>query len=160
MTTLPRLAASALLVGLVAACSPGGGAGDGGSQLAAGAQQGGTKAAAPAKIYTVEQLAAKVGCKPKMQVDASDIRTGYCKTKVGEFFVNTFSTEEGKDEWMDRAPEYNPHLVGPRWTVLSSLKVLRSLQKPLNGDLHLNDHRTKSPTPSPPAEDDSGNSGY
>ncbi|NUW44287.1 hypothetical protein [Nonomuraea rhodomycinica] len=158
MTTLPRLAASALLVGLVAACSSGG-AGAGGGQFAAGVQQGGAKAAAPAKIYTVEQLAAKVGCKPKMQVDAADIRTGYCKTKVGEFFVNTFSTEEGKDEWMDRAPEYNPHLVGPRWTVLSSLKVLRALQKPLNGDLHLKDHRTKSPTPSPPAADDGGDTG-
>ncbi|WP_431911486.1 hypothetical protein [Nonomuraea jabiensis] len=140
MTTFPRLAAFALLAGLVAGCSSSGGWGD---YVAAGETQ------KPAAILTVEQLSAKVGCKPKMQVEASDLRTGYCKTKAGQFFVNTFASEKLKDEWMDRAPEYNPHLVGPQWTVLGPLEVLEQLKEPLSGDLHLMDHRV-SQTPTPP----------
>ncbi|MEW9549329.1 hypothetical protein [Nonomuraea sp. NPDC050783] len=140
MTTFPRLAAFALLAGLVAGCSSSGGWGD---YVAAGQNQ-------PANTtpLTVEQLSAKVGCKPKMQVDGAEVRTGYCKTTVGEFFVNTFKSEKLKDEWMDQAPEYNPHLVGPRWTVLGPLEVLEQLKSPLNGDLHLMDHRvSQTPTP-------------
>jgi hypothetical protein len=133
MTTFPRLAAFALLAGLVAGCSSGGW----GDYVAAGETQ------KPAAILTVEQLSAKVGCKPKMQVNASEIRTGYCKTPDGEFFVTTFKTQAGKDAWMDAAPEYNPHLVGNLWTVLSSRKVLDLLKERLGGDLHLTDHRTK-----------------
>ncbi|SDH43573.1 hypothetical protein [Nonomuraea jiangxiensis] len=133
MTTFPRLAAFALLAGLVAACS----SGSGGGYVAAG---NGRQNAAP---LTVEQLSAKVGCEPKMQVDAADIRTGYCKTPDGEFFVSTFTTQAGKDAWMDAAPEYNPHLVGTLWTVLSSRQVLDLLKERLGGDLHLTDHRTK-----------------
>ncbi|HEX8005091.1 MAG TPA: hypothetical protein VF482_01535 [Trebonia sp.] len=94
---------------------------------------------------TVEQLAAKVGCTPDIQVDAADLRTGACKTDVGQFFVNTFATQQGKDEWMDQAPEYNPHLVGNLWTVLAERPVLDALKGKLGGDLHLSDHRVKSP---------------
>ncbi|MEU4576436.1 hypothetical protein ACBI99_10310 [Nonomuraea sp. ATR24] len=133
MKTRPCLAALALLAGLAAACAP-------------GAEGGGVPNPEPAAPLTVEQLAAKVGCTPRMQVDAADIRTGYCKTEAGRFFVSTFVTEEGKNAWMDTAPEYKPHLVGPLWTVLADLKVLRKLQEPLDGDLHLSDHRvTQSP---------------
>lgn len=96
---------------------------------------------------TVEQLAAKVGCTPKMQIDAADIRQGYCKTSIGKFFLTTFITQEGKDQWMDEAPEYNPHLVGNLWTALAERKVLDRLREKIGGDLHLKDHRTKSPTP-------------
>ncbi|MEV4393966.1 hypothetical protein [Nonomuraea sp. NPDC049607] len=131
MTTFPRLAALALLAGLVAACSSGGGSAAPGPSA--------PRAAAP---QTVEQLAAKVGCKPRMQVDAAEIRTGYCRTPDGQFFVTTFASQSGKDAWMDAAPEYNPHLVGNLWTVLSSRKVLELLKERLGGDLHLKDHRT------------------
>lgn len=140
MTTFPRLAAFALLAGLVAGCSSGGGWDD---YVAAGDEQ-----PADAAPLTVEQLSAKVDCTPKMQVEADDVRTGYCRTADGEFFVNTFRTEALKDAWMDQAPEYNPHLVGPRWTVLGPLEVLEALRGPLNGDLHLTDHRV-TPTPTP-----------
>ncbi|MBF8187561.1 hypothetical protein ITP53_17835 [Nonomuraea sp. K274] len=138
MTTFPRLAAFALLAGLVAGCSSSGW----GDYVEAAENQ---KSAAP---LTVEQLSAKVGCEPRMQVEGTELRTGYCKTVDGEFFVNTFASEPLKDEWMDQAPEYNPHLVGPRWTVLGSRKVLESIQERLNGDLHLTDHRV-SMTPAP-----------
>ncbi|MGC5015422.1 hypothetical protein ACLQ2R_32080 [Streptosporangium sp. DT93] len=107
--------------------------------------------AAPAgPSLTVEQLAGKVGCKPTIQVDAVDIRTGACKTAAGRFFISTFVTQSGKDQWMDQAPEYNPHLVGDLWTVLGARKVLDELRVELGGDLHLTDHRVSS-TPAPPA---------
>ncbi|MGW0806457.1 hypothetical protein [Nonomuraea sp. NPDC002799] len=131
------MAAFALLAGLVAGCSSGGW----GDYVAAGQSQ------QPAPPLTVEQLSAKIGCTPKLQVEATELRTAYCKTVDGEYFVNTFASEKLKDEWMDRAPEYNPHLVGPRWTVLGPLKVLEALKERLNGDLHLMDHRV-SPKPS------------
>ncbi|QYC43503.1 hypothetical protein Nocox_29595 [Nonomuraea coxensis DSM 45129] len=141
MTTFPRLAAFALLAGLVAGCSSSGGWG---GYVAAGKDQ----QQADAVPLSVEQLSAKVGCTPKMQVDSAEIRTGHCKTEVGEFFVNTFKSEKLKDQWMDQAPEYNPHLVGPRWTVLGPLEVLEQLKSPLSGDLHLMDHRvSQTPTP-------------
>ncbi|GAA3099549.1 MULTISPECIES: hypothetical protein [Nonomuraea] len=127
MTTFPRLAAFALLAGLVAGCS----SGSVGGYVTASAQRAG---AAP---VTVEQLAAKVGCAPRMQVDAPEIRTGYCKTPDGEFFVTTFASQAGKDAWMDAAPEKNPYLVGPRWTVLAGRQVLDLLHERLGGDLHL-----------------------
>ncbi|MFI6496395.1 hypothetical protein [Nonomuraea typhae] len=133
--------ACGLFVVLAAACSPGGGGGSGGYVAAAGN--------AKPVAQTVEQLAAKVGCRPKIQVDAAELRQGHCKTRDGEFFITTFSTEAGKDAWMDTAPEYNPHLVGYLWTALSTRKVLDKIRVRLNGDLHLSDHRTKSPTPSP-----------
>ncbi|WP_020540714.1 hypothetical protein [Nonomuraea coxensis] len=134
MTTFPRLAALVLLAGLAAACSQGSGSG-GGPAVA-----GGRAGAAPP---SVEQLAAKVGCKPRIQVNAAELRTGYCRTPDGEFFVTTFASQAGKDAWMDAAPEYNPHLVGDLWTVLSGRQVLDLLRERLGGDLHLTDHRTK-----------------
>ncbi|MFC7099925.1 hypothetical protein ACFQQB_05175 [Nonomuraea rubra] len=103
----------------------------------------GSRTAGRRRPLTVEQLSAKVGCSPRMQVNAAELRTGYCKTPDGEFFVTTFRSQAGKDAWMDAAPEYNPHLVGPLWTVLSSRKVLDLLRERLGGDLHLTDHRTK-----------------
>ncbi|GAA0989466.1 hypothetical protein GCM10009555_073470 [Acrocarpospora macrocephala] len=111
---------------------------------------------------TVEQLAAKVGCTPDIQVDAAELRTGACKTDDGQFFVNTFATQQGKDEWMDQAPEYNPHLVGNLWTVLGERPVLDALRVRLGGDLHLSDHRVKSPAPAadPVVDTGSDTGGY
>lgn len=134
MTTFPRLAALALLAGLVAACSPGSGGGAG--SVAAGGQAG-------APPLTVEQLSARVGCEPRMQVKAAEIRTAYCTTPDGEFVVTTFRTQAGKKAWMDAAPEKDPHLVGDLWTVTSSRPVLDLLKERLGGDLHLTDHKTK-----------------
>ncbi|MGP3956564.1 hypothetical protein ACTWPT_11240 [Nonomuraea sp. 3N208] len=134
MTTFARPAALVLLAGLVAACSPG--SGSGGGPVAAGGK-------ADKTPLTVEQLSAKVGCKPRMQVNAAEIRTGYCRTPDGAFFVTTFRTKVGKDRWMDSVPTDDPHLVGRLWAVLSSRQVLGRLKERLGGDLHTTDHRTK-----------------
>ncbi|MFE3449345.1 hypothetical protein ACFXJ8_10455 [Nonomuraea sp. NPDC059194] len=117
---------TAAFVLVLAACSPG----DGGYGAASGPM-------------TVEQLAAKAGCTPHIQIDARELRQGHCETGDGEFFLTTFATQQGKDAWMDTAPEYNPHLVGPLWTALSSRAVLERVQRRLGGDLHLKDHRVK-----------------
>lgn len=138
MMTFPRLTACGLIVALATACTPGDGPGGGYVAAAQGHQ------AAP---LTVEQLAAKVDCRPRIQVDAADMRQGYCKTGDGEFFLTTFSTQAGKDAWMDTAPEYNPHLVGHLWTALSTRTVLDRIRTRLGGDLHLKDHRTQTPQP-------------
>ncbi|MFC0551104.1 hypothetical protein ACFFHJ_09450 [Planotetraspora thailandica] len=95
---------------------------------------------------TVELLAAKAGCTPKIQIDAEELRQGYCTTSIGTFFITTFATQQGKDQWMDQAPEYSPHLVGELWTALASRAVLDRLRQQIGGDLHLMDHR-KSPSP-------------
>jgi hypothetical protein len=99
---------------------------------------------------SVEELAAKAGCKPKIQIEAADLRQGYCKTSIGKFFLTTFTTEHGKDEWMDQAPEYNPHLVGNIWTALGPRAVLDKLRVKIGGDLHLKDHRSTEYTPDAP----------
>ncbi len=123
-----------MLAGLVAACSPA--HGSGGGSVAAGGQ-------ANAAPLTVEQLSARVGCKPRMQVNAADVRTGYCKTPDGEFLVTTFRTQAGKKAWMEAAPGDDPHLVGNLWTVMSSRSVLDLLRERLGGDVHLIDHKTR-----------------
>ncbi|TMR91157.1 hypothetical protein [Nonomuraea basaltis] len=128
MTTFPRLVAFALLAGLAAACAPASGYGAGAPVAAAGQ----ANAAPP----TVEGLAAKVGCEPRMQVNGPDTRTGHCKTPDGEFFVNTFRTQAGQDAWMEAAPVENPHLAGNLWTVLADRKVLDLLGERLGGELH------------------------
>ncbi|GAA1296050.1 hypothetical protein Psi02_12130 [Planotetraspora silvatica] len=103
-------------------------------------------AAEQAPPPTVELLAAEAGCTPKIQIDAKELRQGYCTTSIGQFFITTFATQKGKDEWMDQAPEYSPHLVGNLWTALAPRPVLDKLRQQIGGDLHLMDHR-KSPTP-------------
>ncbi|GIH73712.1 hypothetical protein [Planobispora longispora] len=133
--TYPRILVLAVV--LCTACSaPGGPAGDGYGE-----------AAPENRPITVEQLAAKVGCRPKIQIEAAELRQAHCATPMGEFFLTTFATQRGKDEWMDAAPEYNPHLVGHLWTALSSRDVLERVQRKIGGDLHLKDHRTKTPAP-------------
>ncbi|MFB9880367.1 hypothetical protein ACFFMN_20690 [Planobispora siamensis] len=143
--TYPRIAALALAVALSAACSsngaPAGGAPAGGSGDGYG------EAVAREKTLTVEDLAAKLDCKPDIQIEATELRQGHCKTSMGEFFLTTFATQQGKDEWMDAAPEYNPHLVGHLWTALSTRKVLERVQEKIGGELHLTDHRTQTPVP-------------
>ncbi|TDD07916.1 hypothetical protein E1292_12210 [Nonomuraea deserti] len=129
MTAPRRLAALALLAGLVAACSAGGGSG---GYLAAGGRAG----AAP---LTVEQLSARVGCEPRLQADGAGIRSGHCTTPDGEFVVTTFATRAGKDAWMGAAPAGAPHLAGDLWTVMSSRKVLDLLSERLGGELHMTD---------------------
>lgn len=125
------------LLALCVACAPAVGEGSGASAPTASA----------AEHPTLEQLAAMVDCTPKIQVDAADMRSAHCETTDGEFFLSTFTTEKGKDDWMFTAPEYSPHLVGPRWSALADRKVLDLLHLRLGGELHLKDHRTMTPPP-------------
>ncbi|MEV0583404.1 hypothetical protein [Nonomuraea sp. NPDC050310] len=134
MTTLRRPAALLVLL-CAAACSPG--------------AEAVPQSAPSGRPLSVEQLAAQVGCRPHIQVDAADMRTGHCRTADGEFFLSTFVSQAGKDAWMDVAPEYNPHLVGPLWTALADRAVLDRLRAKLGGELHLKDHRTGTPGASP-----------
>ncbi|TDC03224.1 hypothetical protein E1267_27020 [Nonomuraea longispora] len=133
MTTPPRVAALALLAGLVTACSAGDGSG---GYLAVGARAG----AAPP---TVEQLSARVGCEPRLRTGGAGVRSGHCATPDGEFVVTTFATRAGRDAWMSAAPAGTPHLTGDLWTVLSSRKVLDLLSERLGGEVHMTDPATR-----------------
>ncbi|GAA5079369.1 hypothetical protein HNP84_009888 [Thermocatellispora tengchongensis] len=127
------------------ACSAGNTGGEQPAQPAAG----NVAAAETGPPPTVEELAAKLDCKPEIQVDSAEMRTGYCDNSIGKFFLSTFATQKGKDDWMDTAPEYSPHLVGNLWTALATREVLDRLKTKIGGELHLSDHRV-SMTPAPP----------
>ncbi|WP_181449327.1 hypothetical protein [Nonomuraea aridisoli] len=123
MTTFPRLAVLVLLAGTAAA---------GASGCAPTAPDG--------PPPTVEQLSAKVGCSPRMQVDAGDLRRAYCKTPDGEFYVVTFTSRSRQDAWLNAVAPGSPHLAGHLWTVTSRGDVLGLLQERLGGDLRLSRH--------------------
>jgi hypothetical protein len=142
LTFLRHTALPAVVLILASACSAAT------EEPAAGAPKAQAAATEAGPPPTVEELAEKVGCEPQMQVDADELRTGYCDTDLGKFFLSTFATQQGKNAWMDTAPEYNPHLVGNLWTVLADRPVLDKLKAEIGGDLHLTDHRV-SPSAAP-----------
>jgi hypothetical protein len=110
----------------VASQSPGDAAGDNSAH--------GPKVAGPA--YTIEQLAAKTGCRPKIQTNAAELRQGVCATQTGRYFLTTFATAKGQRTWLEQAQDYGALLVGNRWVVGASPKVLQQLHGKLGGDLY------------------------
>jgi hypothetical protein len=93
----------------------------------------------PAKAgppLTIEQLAAKAGCTPKIQTEAAELRQGYCPTSSGgRYFVTTFTTTQGQQAWLEQALDYGQLLVGNRWAIGSNLKTLQQLRPKLGGDI-------------------------
>ncbi|MFI5958957.1 hypothetical protein [Cryptosporangium sp. NPDC051539] len=86
---------------------------------------------------TVEEVAARVGCRPKIQIEATELRQGVCTTSVGYFGVTTFPTDELKSVWLDAAsgrPGW--YVVGPRWAVsIAERRAAETLRKTLGGAL-------------------------
>jgi hypothetical protein len=90
---------------------------------------------------TIEQLAAKTGCKPKIQTEAAELRQGYCPTSSGSrYFITTFTTTQGQQQWLEQAVDYAVQLVGNRWIIASSLPTLQQLQPKLGGDIVGHNH--------------------
>jgi hypothetical protein len=123
--------ATALLVRCVAVAtqSPGGHAGH---DPAVAARDG--------QPLTLEQLGARVGCKPKIQTNATELRQGYCSTTLGRFFLTTFATGQGQLEWVEMAKDYGLVLIGNRWTASGAPDVLRKLQTKLGGGIYGTSH--------------------
>ncbi|MFG1697137.1 hypothetical protein [Nonomuraea sp. NPDC049309] len=85
---------------------------------------------------SAEDLAGKVGCKPDMRTKAAELRQGVCKTSVGNYVITSFTTEQGKRDWLDYAQMYGgTYLVGRRWVVTASPAVLETLRKTLGGEV-------------------------
>lgn len=76
--------------------------------------------AVPAKAYTVEELAAAVGCTPEFQGKLKDYRKAVCDSGTEDYLLFDFQTAEGQQAWLDTALLYGGvYLVGDRW-ILSS----------------------------------------
>jgi hypothetical protein len=83
---------------------------------------------------TVEQLAAKTGCEPNMQIDAEELRQGICETGDGRYVLATFRTDKNQRDWINEAKPYGgTYLVGKRWVAVGEAKVLGTLRGRLGG---------------------------
>ena len=95
---------------------------------------------AAAKVPTaatgsLESLAAKVKCKPDMQIDSDEVRQAICKTSDGKYVFATFATDRGQREWINDAKDYGGfYLVGRKWVAVGEDKVVKALQHTLGGE--------------------------
>jgi hypothetical protein len=111
------------------------------SQSAGGHGHSGGTAARAGPPLTIEQLAAKTGCTPKVQTEVADLRQGYCPTASGgRYFMTTFTTTQGQRQWLELAQDYGKLLVGNRWVIGADPRVLEQLQTKLGGDIYDNAH--------------------
>ena len=95
------------------------------------------EAHAPKVAYTVEELAAAVGCSAKPQGDAADVRQASCTVDGANVVFLQFGTESGQRHWLDYAILYGGvYLVGDRWVVSGgSEDYLRDLRERLGGEI-------------------------
>jgi hypothetical protein len=91
----------------------------------------------PTKAYTVEDLAAAVGCTPNPQGKAADFRQAACQVDGEDFLLLDFVTDKGQQDWLDYALPYgSTYLVGERWILsTSSEKALKDLYEELGGTI-------------------------
>ncbi|TDV46068.1 hypothetical protein [Actinophytocola oryzae] len=91
----------------------------------------------PTKPYTVEQLAATVGCTPEFQGRTADFRQAACKVDKTNYMMLDFVTDKNQKDWYDNAIIYgNSYLVGERWILTtSSDDALVKLQDELGGSI-------------------------
>ncbi|WP_373563539.1 hypothetical protein [Streptomyces composti] len=70
---------------------------------------------APARVEVIARL---TGCKPRIRIDADELRQGLCHTPELDYLVTTFPQEKYQQAWLDSAAVYGgTYLVGPRWIV-------------------------------------------
>ena len=98
-------------------------------------------AAKPSKAYTVEQLAAKLGCKPVFQGKAKDFRQAACEVDGDSIVLVQFDKESGEQDWLTYAIQYGGiYLVGNRWVLSGkSVEYMKSLQEELGGEIEGDD---------------------
>ncbi|MGI5452331.1 hypothetical protein ACQEWB_03915 [Streptomyces sp. CA-249302] len=150
-----RLARGAALIGglallpLATACSGGEGGGEADkarrTSVSAAPEAG---VVAPAKV---EVIAGLIGCaKPKIRVEAEELRQGVCHTKQADRVITTFPEEKYKLAWLDAASGYGgQHLVGARWVVSAKPELLKAYRDKLGGDIQ--QMRGFGPTAAPSA---------
>ncbi|WP_345035747.1 hypothetical protein [Streptomyces sannanensis] len=83
---------------------------------------------------TLEQLAAKAGCEPDIQTDATELRQADCATDGGRYVLMTFATDRGRREWLNGAKDYGgAYLVGGTWVAVGDRTVVTALRGRLGG---------------------------
>jgi hypothetical protein len=106
----------------------------------------------PPVTGSVEQVAARLDCKPSIRTDADELRQGICETAGGEFSVTTFPEEKFKLIWLDAAAGWGGwYVVGPKWAVSANTKnEAANRQKKLGGTLVDGSIIPKSSAPAAP----------
>nr|WP_234491070.1 hypothetical protein [Streptomyces sp. MBT33] len=88
---------------------------------------------APAKV---EVIAGLIGCRPRIRVEAEELRQGVCHTKERDRVITTFPEETYKLAWLDAAAGYGgKYLVGSRWVVAAEPEALEGLRRRLGGEI-------------------------
>lgn len=91
----------------------------------------------PAQVFTVEQLAATVGCQAKIDLKAADYRQATCTAAGSQIVFLDFDTAEGQRAWLDYAEMYGGvYLVGNRWALSGKSKeYMETLRTTLGGTI-------------------------
>ncbi|MFJ2743864.1 hypothetical protein ACIO3O_29920 [Streptomyces sp. NPDC087440] len=86
---------------------------------------------------TLEEIAARAGCVPDVDLDAAEIRQANCGTGTSRYVLATFATDRGRAEWLDQADDYGgTYLVARRWIAVADPPTLTALRTHLGGTLH------------------------
>ncbi|MFD9793979.1 hypothetical protein ACFWXK_23870 [Streptomyces sp. NPDC059070] len=118
MRNLVRAALTAAVVTLAAGC---GGSGHDTPKTAGG---------------TLEQIAERAACKPRISTDAAELRQANCATADGRYVLATFATDRGQREWINEAKDYGgAYLVGRKWVAVGDESVVNALRGRLGGDV-------------------------
>jgi hypothetical protein len=94
-----------------------------------------TTSGKPAPHYTVEQLAAKVGCTATFRGKTKGFRQGECTKDGKPYVILDFTDADNQAAWLDNAISFGGvFLVGDRWALSAvSKEYLQSLSKTLGG---------------------------
>lgn len=123
------LCGAAVTLPLSSACS---------SAAGNGAHSAHSAAAAPA---TIEQLAARTGCALSGKRGSEELRQGACRTAKGRYTLVSFTTDRGRDAWLEEArPWGGSYLVGTRWVAVGTARTLESLRVDLGGHVMTGGH--------------------
>ncbi|MFG2144460.1 hypothetical protein ACGFRG_09730 [Streptomyces sp. NPDC048696] len=85
---------------------------------------------------TLEEIAAKAMCKPKISTNATELRQANCTTSDGRYVLATFATDRGQREWINEAKDYGgAYLVGRKWVAVGDETVVNALRGRLGGSV-------------------------
>ncbi|MEV0388096.1 hypothetical protein [Nonomuraea sp. NPDC050643] len=101
------------------------------------------------RTYTVEQLAATIGCTAEITLKALDYRKGECTSDGIPYVFLDFQTEQGQREWLDYAEMYGGlYLVGDRWALSAKSKsFMQELSAKIGGTVEEHDTGASAPPP-------------
>ncbi|RVU26257.1 hypothetical protein EOT10_11865 [Streptomyces antnestii] len=90
---------------------------------------------------SLEQLAARAGCRPDIQTDAEELRQATCGDGRDRYVLTTFATDRGRAAWLDQADDYGgTYLLGRRWVAVGADRVVTRLRGRLGGTVERSGH--------------------